>query len=251
MKIVYSPLEQFLILPFPFPFPFLSLTNQTITLFLILAFFIVFYKVLVTSEKSLLIVPTRAQLIFEHVFTTILNLVAENILHKKAPLFFPLILFLFLFNLSLNLIGLIPYSFAVTSHCTTTLFLSMSVFLGINVIGMKTHKLKMFSLFLPAGTSVLLAIILVPVEFISYIAKPFSMATRLFCNVMAGHILVKVLVGFSWSLMGFSGVFSLLYLLPLVALILILILELGISIIQSFIFSLLVCIYINDILNLH
>jgi ATP synthase subunit 6 len=109
----------------------------------------------------------------------------------------------------------------------------------------------MFSLFLPSGTSVLLAFILVPVEFLSYVSKPFSMATRLFCNVMAGHILVKVLVGFSWSLMGCSGLIACLYVLPLIALVLILILELGISIIQSFIFSLLVCIYINDALNLH
>jgi ATP synthase subunit 6 len=246
---INSPLEQFLILPFPIPF--VSLTNQTITLFLVLVFFTLFYISLINEKKSLLIVPTRAQLVFEHIFTIILNLVAENILHKKAPAFFPLVLFLFLFNLSLNLIGLVPYSFAVTSHCVTTLFLSTSIFLGINLIGIRKHRLKIFSLFLPAGTSVLLAFILVPVEFLSYISKPFSMATRLFCNVMAGHILVKVLVGFSWSLMGCSGFIASLSILPLIALILILILELGISIIQSFIFSLLICIHINDILNLH
>jgi ATP synthase subunit 6 len=246
---ITSPLEQFLILPLPIPF--VSLTNQTITLFLVLAFFILLYISLVNEKKSLLIVPTRAQLVLEHIFTIILNLVAENILHKKASAFFPLVLFLFLFNLSLNLIGLVPYSFAVTSHCVTTLFLSTSIFLGINLIGIRKHRLKIFSLFLPAGTSVLLAFILVPVEFLSYISKPFSMATRLFCNVMAGHILVKVLVGFSWSLTSCSGFIASLSILPLIALILILILELGISIIQSFIFSLLICIYINDILNLH
>jgi ATP synthase subunit 6 len=250
LKVMTSPLEQFLVLPLPFPF--FSLTNQTITLFLVLIFFIVFYNSLLTSNgTSLLMVPTRAQLVFEHVFILILNLVAENISHKRAPLFFPFILFLFLFNLSLNLIGLIPYSFAVTSQCVTALFLSTSIFLGVNLIGIRKHGIKMFSLFLPSGTSVLLAFILVPVEFLSYVSKPFSMATRLFCNVMAGHILVKVLVGFSWSLMGCSGLIACLYVLPLIALVLILILELGISIIQSFIFSLLVCIYINDVLNLH
>jgi ATP synthase subunit 6 len=245
---INTPLEQFLVLPLPFGF--FSLTNQAITLFLVFLFFILFYTSLMSKESSLLIIPTRAQLVFEYIFIVILNLVAENILHKRAPLFFPLILFLFLFNLSLNLIGLIPYSFAVTSQCVTTLFLSTSIFLGINVIGFRKHGLKMFSLFLPSGTSVFLAFILVPVEFLSYLSKPFSMATRLFCNVMAGHILVKVLVGFSWSLMNCLGFVSFFYILPLIALILILFLELGISIIQSFIFSLLVCIHINDILNL-
>jgi F-type H+-transporting ATPase subunit a len=201
-KVFTSPLEQFLVLPLPFPF--FSLTNQTITLFLVLGFFILFYSSLINNSKSLLIVPTRAQLIFEYIFIIILNLVVENISHKKASLFFPLVLFLFLFNLSLNLIGLIPYSFAVTSQCVTTLFLSTSVFLGINLIGIRKHGIKMFSLFLPAGTSVLLAFILVPVELLSYISKPFSLATRLFCNVMVGHILVKA---FSWIFVEINGRF--------------------------------------------
>jgi len=151
----------------------------------------------------------------------------------------------------MNLIGLIPYSFTVTSHFIVTLSLSLTIFIGINIIGFREHKLAFFSLFYPAGTSLGLAFLLVPLEIISYLFRPLSLAIRLFCNLMAGHTLLKVFAGFSWSLMSLSGVLFCLQVIPLIILIPLYCLELGVALIQAYVFSLLVCIYLNDAINLH
>jgi len=96
-----------------------------------------------------------------------------------------------------NLIGLIPYSFTTTSHLIVTFTLSLSIFVGINIICIKKHKFHMLSLFIPSNTSFGLALLLVPIELLSYIFKPISLGVRLFANLMAGHTLLKVIVGFS------------------------------------------------------
>jgi len=170
---------------------------------------------------------------------------------KRINFFFPLVFTIFLFIVSMNLIGLVPYSFTVTSHFIVTLSLSLVIFIGMNIICVKVHKLEFFSLFLPAGTSVALAFLLVPVEVISFIFKPLSLAIRLFCNMMAGHTLLKVFAGFTWSLMSFTGILFLMQYMPLLILVPLFGLELGVAVIQAIVFSLLTCIYLNDALNLH
>ena len=157
----------------------------------------------------------------------------------------------FFFIAFTNIIGLIPFSYTVTSHFIVTLSLSSTIFIGLNIISIRLHGIKFFSLFLPSGTSFILAFLLVPVELISFFFKPLSLAIRLFCNMMAGHTLLKVFVGFSWSLMSLSGVFFLLHYIPLIVLVPLFILELGVALIQAFVFTLLTCIYINDAINLH
>jgi len=251
----FSPLEQFEILPvFPITISFLdfSITNQTIMLSLIIFFLIsIFFIVLKQSTNSLFIVPHRFQIVLELLYSMILGIVVDNISGEKAQLFFPLIFTIFFFISSMNLIGLIPYSYTVTSHFIVTFSISFFIFIGMNIICVKTHKLEFFSLFLPSGTSVLLAFLLVPVELISYIFKPLSLAIRLFCNMMAGHTLLKVFAGFAWSLSGTTGVLFLMHYVPLLILIPLFGLELGVALIQAFVFSLLTCIYLNDALNLH
>jgi len=251
----FSPLEQFEILPvLPITISFLdfSITNQTIMLSLIVFFLIsIFFIVLKQSTNSLFIVPHRFQIVLELLYSMILGIVVDNISGKKAQLFFPLIFTIFFFISSMNLIGLIPYSYTVTSHFIVTFSISFFIFIGMNIICVKTHKLEFFSLFLPSGTSVLLAFLLVPVELISYIFKPLSLAIRLFCNMMAGHTLLKVFAGFAWSLSGTTGILFLMHYVPLLILIPLFGLELGVALIQAFVFSLLTCIYLNDALNLH
>jgi len=251
----FSPLEQFEILPvLPITISFLdfSITNQTIMLSLIVFFLIsIFFILLKQSTNSLFIVPHRFQIVLELLYSMILGIVVDNISGKKAQLFFPLIFTIFFFISSMNLIGLIPYSYTVTSHFIVTFSISFFIFIGMNIICVKTHKLEFFSLFLPSGTSVLLAFLLVPVELISYIFKPLSLAIRLFCNMMAGHTLLKVFAGFAWSLSGTTGVLFLMHYVPLLILIPLFGLELGVALIQAFVFSLLTCIYLNDALNLH
>lgn len=252
---IYSPLEQFEILPLinlNFGLLDLSITNQTVILF-ILTFFILslFFGLLNKFDNTLLIVPNRYQVVIEIVYSMILSMVTDNIKGEKNQFFFPLIFVIFFFIAGMNLIGLVPYSFTVTSHFLVTLALSLSIFIGMNIICVRTYKLEFFSLFLPSGTSVGLAFLLVPVELISYIFKPLSLAIRLFCNMMAGHTLLKVFVGFSWSLMSFTGILFMMHYIPLLILVPLFGLEFGVAMIQAFVFSLLTCIYLNDALNLH
>jgi ATP synthase subunit 6 len=250
-----SPLEQFEILPF-FALNLgiidLSITNQTVVLALLLFFFFsFFFGLLKQNDNTLFIVPHRYQVVIEIIYSMILSMVSDNIGGKKNHLFFPLIFVIFFFVVGMNLIGLVPYSYTVTSHLVCTLALSLSIFIGMNIICVRIHKLEIFSLFLPSGTSVALAFLLVPVELISYIFKPLSLAIRLFCNMMAGHTLLKVFAGFAWSLMSFTGILFTLHFVPLFILIPLFGLELGVAVIQAFVFSLLTCIYLNDVINLH
>ena len=249
---IFSPLEQFEILPIFFLFFDFSITNQVVILCLIVFLFIVvFFIVSKETTKKLFLIPNRFQSSIEIVFSLLLNMVIDNIIGKGSEKFFPLIFTLFTFISSMNLIGLIPYSYTITSHFIVTLTLSSTIFIGICIICFRIHKLELFSLFLPSGTSVSLSFLLVPVELISFFFKPLSLAVRLFCNMMAGHTLLKVFAGFSWSLMSISGLSFFMHYVPLIVLIPLYGLELGVALIQAFVFSLLTCIYLNDSINLH
>ena len=252
---MYSPLEQFEILPLliiKLGFLDISITNQTVLLFLSFFFFIaLFFLTLKESNNTLFIVPTRWQSVVEIFYGLILSMVVDNISGKKSQAFFPLIFSIFFFIAIMNLIGLVPYSFTATSHFAATFAISLSVFIGINIVCVRLHKLEFFSLFLPSGTPLLLAFLLVPVEFFLYLFRPLSLAIRLFCNMMAGHTLLKIFAGFAWSLMSFTGILFFMHFIPLFTLLPLFLLELGVALIQAFVFSLLTCIYLNDAINSH
>jgi ATP synthase subunit 6 len=250
-----SPLEQFQVFPIvnlTANFFDVSITNETIILFLIFIIsYVFFYSCAHQKDESFFLIPSVWQSFIEIIYSLIMSLVLDNIKNNQNTKFFPLIFFLFLFVLSLNTIGLIPYSFTLTSHLIITLILSLSIFIGINIICLKIHGINFFSLFLPSGTSVSLAFLLIPIEFISYVFKPISLSIRLFANMMAGHTLLKVIVGFSYILLGGTGILFLVQFIPLLILIPLFGLELGVALIQSFVFSTLICIYLNDCINLH
>jgi ATP synthase subunit 6 len=151
----------------------------------------------------------------------------------------------------LNVSGLVPYSFTVTTHFIITLTLSLAIYGGTTIISIRTFGVRTPLLFLPEGTNLLLGLLLVPVEFISYVFRPISLAVRLFANMMAGHILMKVIAGFSYTLIGCTGILFVLNYIPLIILLPIYGLETLIAFIQAFVFSLLFCIYLNDSINLH
>jgi len=210
-----------------------------------------FWLTVSTKDESLFVIPTKWQAAGEALLLLVLNMVVDSIAGQKSQRFFALVVSIFLFIMCMNLIGLVPYSFTVTSHLATTLALSLSVFIGINIICVKTHGLAAFALFLPAGAPTLLAFLLVPVELILYLFRPLSLAIRLFSNMMAGHTLLKVFAGFAWSLMSFTGVLFVFQFVPVLTLLPLFGLEFGVALIQAFVFSLLVCIYLNDAINLH
>jgi ATP synthase subunit 6 len=250
-----SPVEQFAILPILPLFNLLSINNVTILYLLILSSLI--YSLFLLSKNfknssGFYIIPNRYQIILEHIIKGAMNLTRENINSKTSQYFFPLIATLFLFLLTSNLFGLIPYSYTTTSHLIVTFALSLYLFIGINIICFRKNKLESFGLFLPNGTGTGLAFLLVPIEFISYIFKPISLSIRLFANMMAGHTLLKVIAGFSWTLILLGNfVFAIIHLIPVIILIPLFFLESAVAVIQSFVFTVLICIYINDALNLH
>ena len=201
---LHTPLEQFqIILLFSiklFCFDF-SITNLVLVNFLVLLFFgtiIVLFSSNANSlkETSFFFIPSTWQALLEATYEASSQLLFDNI-NKEGEKYFPFISTIFIFVLFSNLIGLVPYSFTTTSHLIVTFTLSFSIFVGINIICVQKHKFHMLSLFIPSNTSFGLALLLVPIELLSYVFKPISLGVRLFANLMAGHTLLKVIVGFS------------------------------------------------------
>lgn len=250
-----SPLEQFEVYPifsiYLGPIDF-SITNHTIMLLIVFVFLIIWILSISNSnDNSLSALPNRWQSLIEVIYKAILKMTYDNIPGKEGQNFFPLIFSLFFFILCLNVIGLVPYSLTLTTQIIVTFCISLFVFLGINIICVRAHGLSFFTMFLPAGSEGVLALILIPIEFISYFFKPISLSLRLFANMMAGHTLLKIIAGFGWTLLGCTGVLFLMQYIPILILIVLFILELAIALIQAFVFATLVSIYLHDAIYLH
>jgi ATP synthase subunit 6 len=251
---INSVLEQFDIIPLvPLKFDFIdfSITNQTVLLALVIFVFFLFFQFIVHEDSSLYVIPSRFQVIIEMIFKLVTCIIINNIDLKNGQRFFPLICSIFLFVLMSNIIGLIPYSFTVTSHFVVTFGFAIYLFLAIIFITVRGHGVHFFELFLPGGTPILLALILVPVEVISYVFKPISLSIRLFANMMAGHTLLKVISWFAFALMNYSGALFILHMVPLVLLVPLFALEFAVALIQALVFSILISIYLNEAVKLH
>ena len=151
---------------------------------------------------------------------------------------------LFFFILFGNVLGLLPYSFTFTSHIIVNGALAVFIFIAVTIIGFATHGLHYLRLFCPPGTPLPVAIVLVPIEIMSYFIRPVSLSLRLFANMLAGHVLLKVLAGFVISL----GVFGI---VPFLAVGAVTMLEIMVAVIQAYVFALLSTIYLNDSVHLH
>lgn len=248
-----TPLEQFQILsllPIKFLYLDLSITNFflinviALTSLISLIYFISSHNNFL-NESSFYFIPNSWQKLIESVYEVVAQLVTDTISSKNEQ-YFPIVSLVFSFILFSNIIGLLPYSFTTTSHLIVTFALSFSIFIGINIITFSKYNVKMFSLFLPANTTFFLAILLVPIEFISYIAKPVSLGMRLFINLMAGHSLLKIIIGFGWTMILLENKNSFGFIIPMVTLIILFGLELGVALIQTYVFTILTCIYIED-----
>ncbi len=255
---LYTPLEQFqIILLFSiklFCFDF-SITNLALVNILVLVIFSIIVFCFspnnsYLNETSFFFIPNTWQVFIEMLYEVSSQLLFDNI-NKDGEKYFPFVSVIFTFVLFCNLIGLVPYSFTTTSHLIITFTLSLSIFIGINIICIQKHRFHMFSLFIPANTSFGLALLLVPIELLSYVFKPISLGVRLFANLMAGHTLLKVIVGFSWSMLLLEDFLAVFHILPLLILVLLMGLELGVALIQAYVFTILTCIYLNDAINLH
>ena len=248
---IYTPLEQFSIvsiIPIRLGNIYLSFTNSSLYLFFATGLVVLLFY-LVTQNGGFL-VPSRWQSLVEMIYEFVVSLVDEQI-GTKGRKFFPLIFTTFVFLLFTNLIGMIPYSFTATSHMVVTFGLSLSLFIGVTIVGFQIHGLHFFSFLLPKGAPLILAPLLVVLELVSYCFRAVSLGVRLFANMMAGHTLLKVIAGFAWTMMMTGGILGLAHWIPLIILIVLIGLELGVPIIQAYVFTILTCIYLNDGINLH
>jgi F-type H+-transporting ATPase subunit a len=226
----------------------ISLTN--IGLYLSITTFIIFMLFILASNYDLT-TPNSWSLSMESIYATVYSIVTNQINSNKGQMFFPLISALFTYILINNLVGMVPYSFAPTSHFILAFSISFSIVIGATILGFQIHGLKFFSLFVPSGCPLGLLPLLVLIEFISYLSRNVSLGLRLAANILSGHMLLNILSGFTYNIMKKGLIFFFLGLVPLAFIIAFSGLEIGIAFIQAQVFVVLSSSYIKDGLELH
>jgi len=207
---------------------------------LCLALFFLFINVYIYVYK-LSIIPLYIQGLVENLYIFIVSLVKQQT-GGYGLFWFPFIFCLFNFILLSNLLSLIPFGMALTSHLILMLLLSCTTCISIFLIGLLRFNLKFLHIFIPQCPFILLPI-LIPIEIFSYLIRLFSLSIRLAANILAGHTLVHIIVTFLLNLAKMDIIMSILFLIPLF---LILILEFGVALLQAYVFTVLVCIYLGD-----
>lgn len=194
------------------------------------------------------LVPGRMQSVAELSYEFVANMIRSTA-GKEGLKFFPLVFSLFMFIAVSNLIGIIPYTFTVSSHLIVTVALAMLVFLTVLIYGLSKNGLKFFKLFVPSGVPIYILPLVVFIEVISFFLKPVSHSVRLFANMLAGHIALKVFASFIAMLgaIGVVGWFG--AVLPLGLTIALTALELLVAFLQAYVFAILTCIYLNDAIH--
>lgn len=210
---------------------FMVLTVVSVTAFLVL------------GMRSRALVPGRWQSLAELSYEFIAGLLRDNV-GSEGRKYFPFVFSIFMFILFANMLGMLPYSFTVTSHIIVTFAMAMTVFILITLVAIARHGAKFITYFVPSGVPVAVLPLMVPIEIISYLSRPVSLSVRLFANMMAGHTMMKVFAGFIVPL-GFFGV------LPLGIDVLMVGFEFLVAFLQAYVFTVLTCLYLHDAIHLH
>ena len=219
----------------------ISFTNAS--LFMIISALAII-SVFFAGTRRKAVIPTKIQLLTELSYTLVSKMISDTAGSKAKP-YFPFIFSLFMFVLFCNMIGMLPYSFTVTSHIIVTFALAAVIFVGVTIIGFVNHGVGYLKLFIPSGVPLFLLPLIVIIEIISYLSRPVSLSVRLFANMMAGHTMLKVFGGFVISLGIIGGWLPLSFTVALTGL------EILIAFLQAYVFAILTCIYLNDALNLN
>jgi len=222
----------------------ISFTNASLFMGLAVLFVGLFFSI---GMRQRALVPGRLQSAVEMLYQFIFNMLEENV-GKEGIKYFPIIFSIFIFILFCNLLGMFPYSFAVTSHIIVTFAFAAFVFVGVTTIGFCKHGLHFLHFFVPKGLpggvgGFLLACFMFIIEFFSYLARPMSLSIRLAANITAGHTLLKIMASFVG--VGLVGIFPFAFLLIFTGF------EIFVACLQAYIFALLCSIYLNDALNMH
>jgi len=239
-----DPLKQFeikQIIPLEIAGYDVSFTNSTLWMMIALATSIVFFMIATRKPKM---IPGRAQVFAESMYEFIANMVRDN-LGSKGREYFPFIFTIFMIVLMGNMLGMIPYSFTYTSHIAVTMGLALSIFIFVTILGFVKHGFHFFSLFCPAGVPLALKPLIIPIEVLSYMIRPVTLSVRLFANMMAGHLMLKVFAGFSVAMGVGLGLVPMFFNVALIGF------EFLIAFLQAYVFAMLSCIYLKDAIELH
>jgi len=238
-----SPLHQFEVsrlLPLSWQGWDFSLTNSSLFMGLTVISILLLLFIALKREN---LIPSRLQCLGEMCFEFIGDMLDENI-GEDSQKYFPFVLSIFLFILFGNLFGMLPYAFTFTSQLIVTFALATLVFMVVTVVGFIKHGMKFFSIFMPEGAPWILSPILIPIELVSFLSRPVSLAIRLFANMMAGHTMIKVFALFTVSL-GLLGVSTVIVNALLIGF------EFVVAFLQAYVFAVLTCLYLKDALYLH
>lgn len=237
---------------------FVSIITSSVNVYSVFFCFIFAYVVIyliyntMLSNNSNTMVPNLYQILAENLYKMSLNLFYSILgKHVSIPEFFIKINTIFIFLIISNVQGMIPYMSTLTSALTNTFFIALALFISILTTLFDKKGVNYFlNLFMPSGCPILLSLLIIPIEVISYSFRLVSLSVRLFANMMAGHTLLKVIVGFSWVIVFLGNTF-LINLFPILILFILTLLEFGVAIIQAYIFTVLSCIYLRDIFEGH
>jgi F-type H+-transporting ATPase subunit a len=223
----------------------IAFTNSALFMLISLA---VITWVMIGTTASRALIPGRMQSIAEISYEFVSNTLRSSA-GSEGMKFFPMVFSLFMFILAVNLIGLIPYTFTVTSHIVITASLAILVFLTVIIYGFAKHGLHFLKLFVPSGVPIYILPLVTFIEVLSFLSRPISHSVRLFANMLAGHITLKVFGGFVVMLgsLGFLGWMG--AILPLALTVALTALELLVAFLQAYVFAILTCIYLNDAIH--
>jgi len=257
MVLIHSPLEQFEVSNLiSLNAPILGYLNISITnlaVYSLIVFFLLISLHLAfkgTGSNNTKLIPSEWSIALESSYASINAVVREQI-GLRNEIYLPFIYSLFFFIIISNLIGNTPYSFTITTSIILSVGLSFTIFIGVTLIGLFKHGLHFFSFFVPSGTPLFLVPVLVLIEVISYLARALSLGVRLFANMTAGHTLLKILSTFLYQLFSSSILIAIFTLIPFSIFVALIGLEIGVSIIQAYVFILLTSSYIKDAIELH
>lgn len=246
-----DPIHQFAIKEYaPFELGGLNLgfTNSSLWMMIAAA---VSFGFLMTATRDKAMVPGRLQVAAEMLYEFVAGMVRENV-GPEGRKYFPFVFTVFMIVLMGNLLGMIPYSFTYTSHIAVTGILALVIFLIVTLFGIARHGTHFFSLFSPPGVPLLLKVLVVPVEVLSFMIRPVTLSVRLCANMIAGHMVLKVFAGFCVALFGALGAAGLLVgAVPMLFNVLLIGFEIIVALLQAYVFTVLTCIYLKDSVELH
>ena len=241
-----DPMKQFEIKPIfegPQLGPFdTTFTNSSLWMF-VAVFGVIILFGLATSRK---LIPGRMQSFGEICYEFIMDMIKDTT-GPEAVKYFPLVFALFFFILFANLLGMNPWAFTTTSHLAVTAALSIFVVGLVFIMGIAKNGLKFFKIFAPSGLPFIMYFLIVPIEIISFLARPVALSVRLFANMMAGHVMLKVFAIFIAFLVGSGGVLAGAAIVPIIGTTAIVALEFLVAALQAFVFAILTCVYLNDV----